>query len=270
MPEKKKGGDKNNMRDSFVFYRSWHEAIKTLPAEVQGEIYTTIIEYGLYGNETHDMGKIASAIWTLIRPQMDANRARYESGCKGGAPRGSRNNPNGRPQNKPRTNQELTKNKPNDYEYDHENVNGDGNVACAREVRPPPPDFLDSDSENSEPETNEYAHSPPDPQDEPDEQDNITPFEMLRRFWNLKAKTSTKVKMSPITQLMASSTLSNRLMCRIEEYGEETLLIAIDRIEDADWWATEGKKLGVETFLKDDIFPKFLNREYGKTESNKR
>ena len=63
------------MRDSFVFYRSWHEAIKTLPAEVQGEIYTAIFEYSLYGNETHDMGKIASAIWTLIRPQLDANRA---------------------------------------------------------------------------------------------------------------------------------------------------------------------------------------------------
>ena len=86
------------MRDSFVFYRSWHEAIKTLPAEVQGEIYTAIFEYSLYGNETHDMGKIASAIWTLIRPQLDANRARYENGRKGGeygkhggAPMGNKN-----------------------------------------------------------------------------------------------------------------------------------------------------------------------------------
>ena len=32
------------------------------------------------------MGKIASAIFALIRPQADANKARYENGCKGGKP----------------------------------------------------------------------------------------------------------------------------------------------------------------------------------------
>ena len=71
-------------RDSFIFYRSWHEAIKHLPAEVQGEIYTAVIEYCLYGKETNSMGKIANAIFTLIRPQADANRVRYENGRKGG------------------------------------------------------------------------------------------------------------------------------------------------------------------------------------------
>lgn len=37
------------MRDSFVFYRSFYDAIKDLPRDVQGEIYTAIMEYSLYG-----------------------------------------------------------------------------------------------------------------------------------------------------------------------------------------------------------------------------
>ena len=116
-----------------MFYKSWHEAIKQFPAEVQGEIYTAIFEYGLYGNETHDMGKVASAIWTLIKPQINANTARYENSLKGGAPRGNKNNPNGRrgksaeptenkPNNQPRTNLELTENQPNEYVNEHVNV----------------------------------------------------------------------------------------------------------------------------------------------------
>jgi hypothetical protein len=112
-------------RDSFIFYKSWYEAIKSFPAEVKGEIYTVIMEYGLYGNETHDMGKIAGAIWTLIRPQMDANRARYENGCKGGeygslggAPKGNKNASKKQPRNNPKT----TPNE-NDDEYVNENVN---------------------------------------------------------------------------------------------------------------------------------------------------
>lgn len=69
-------------RESFVFYKSWYAAIKSLPAEVKGEIYTAVIEYCLYGSETHNMGKIANAIFALIRPQADANLARYKNGCK--------------------------------------------------------------------------------------------------------------------------------------------------------------------------------------------
>ncbi|MDR1089911.1 MAG: DUF6291 domain-containing protein, partial [Prevotella sp.] len=40
------------MRDSFIFYRSFYEAIENLPRDIQGEIYTAIMEYSLNGNET--------------------------------------------------------------------------------------------------------------------------------------------------------------------------------------------------------------------------
>ena len=47
------------MRDSFVFYRSFYDAIKDLPRDVQGEIYTAIMEYSLYGKETENLKPIA-------------------------------------------------------------------------------------------------------------------------------------------------------------------------------------------------------------------
>lgn len=46
-------------RDSFVFYRSFFEAIKRMPIEVQTEVYPALIEYALDGNEPKGLSDIA-------------------------------------------------------------------------------------------------------------------------------------------------------------------------------------------------------------------
>ena len=66
-------------RDSFIFYRSFYEAIKEVPDEEQLQIYKTITEYALNGNEIDNKG-ISKAIFTLIKPQLDANLKRYING----------------------------------------------------------------------------------------------------------------------------------------------------------------------------------------------
>lgn len=71
-------------RDSFVFYRSFWESIKVLPRDIQGEVLTAVVEYGLYGETTGNPKPIARAILTLIKPQIDANNRRFENGSKGG------------------------------------------------------------------------------------------------------------------------------------------------------------------------------------------
>ena len=128
-----------------------------------------------------------------------------------------------------------------------------------REVNVPPQDFSVLDSENAD----------TDSSSEQDEE-NISPFELLREYWNRKAERMTKVKMSPIIEMIASPTIANNLLSRIEEYGGdiERILIAIDRIEDAEFF--HGQTLGVTTFLKDTMFPKFLNREWGDFKKDKR
>ena len=104
-------------RDGFVFYASWLEAIKNLPREIQGEVLTAIIEYGLYGETTETPKPITSAMLAMVKPQIDANNKRYENGTKGGRPPKSETKP------KPNDNQTETKPEPKEKEKDKDKDN---------------------------------------------------------------------------------------------------------------------------------------------------
>lgn len=93
-------------RDGFIFYRSFYEGIKELPRDIQGEVLTAIMEYGLNGATTESLKPVAKAIFTLIKPQIDANTKRFENGLKGGRP------PKKETKQKPNQNQDETKPKP--------------------------------------------------------------------------------------------------------------------------------------------------------------
>lgn len=95
------------MRSGFVFYRSWLEAVKNLPREMQGEVLTAIIEYGLDGVTTGSLKPITSAMLAMVKPQIDANNKRLENGLKGGRPRKIET------ESEPNNNQVITKEKPN-------------------------------------------------------------------------------------------------------------------------------------------------------------
>lgn len=62
------------MRDSIIFYRSFYEAISELEPDVQAKVYTAIFEYSLNFNEV-ELSGLPKTIFTLIKPQLDANRA---------------------------------------------------------------------------------------------------------------------------------------------------------------------------------------------------
>lgn len=131
------------IRDSIVFYRSWLEAIKNLPREMQGEVLTAIIEYGLDGETTESLKPITKAMLAIVKPQIDANNIKYENGkkgaehgSKGGRPK--KENPNETPQ-KPQENPKVP---PNVYD----NVNEDDKTSLSpthEAVVFPPPDIFD-------------------------------------------------------------------------------------------------------------------------------
>lgn len=104
-------------RESFVFYGSWFEAISHLPRDIQGEVLTAIIEYGLNGATTDNLKPIARAMLTMIIPQIEANNKRYENGKKGGRP------PKDETEEKPNNNQTETKIEPNVNDNVYVNVN---------------------------------------------------------------------------------------------------------------------------------------------------
>ena len=69
-------------RDSFVFYRSFYEAIKDVPKRHRTVIYESVFEY-VFEQKEAQLDGIPSAIWKLIRPQIDSSAKRYENSKKG-------------------------------------------------------------------------------------------------------------------------------------------------------------------------------------------
>ena len=130
------------MRDSFIFYRSFYEAIKDLPRDIQGEIYTAIMEYSLYGKETDNLKPVARSIFTLIKPQIDVNNKRFDNGCKGGRPLKKETKEKHAKAKKEDKNQKETKEKPNkNYNVNDNNNDNKESTNVDKKERPPKSDY---------------------------------------------------------------------------------------------------------------------------------
>ena len=127
-------------RESFVFYRSFYEGIKELPRDIQGEVLTAIMEYGLNGVTTENQKQITKAMFALIKPQLDANNQRFENGKKGGRPKANCNQTE--TETKPKQNQNKTKPEAN------VNVNDNVNDISFLEKKKQKSDAAVSDLEN--------------------------------------------------------------------------------------------------------------------------
>ena len=76
-------------RDSFVFYRSFKNAISKLNDADRLAAYDALIEYGLDGLENAE--GVSAALLEAFKPLMDANNRKYENGKKGGRPKKEEN-----------------------------------------------------------------------------------------------------------------------------------------------------------------------------------
>lgn len=92
----------------MVFYRSFYEAIKDLDNDIQVEVYNAIFGYGLNG-DIPNLTPMANAIFTLVKPQIDANNKRKENGKINGAKGAEYGKLGGRPK---KENGEKTDKKP--------------------------------------------------------------------------------------------------------------------------------------------------------------
>ena len=110
-------------RDSFIFYRSFYEAIEEVDTETQVAIYNAICRKALYDEDTTLSGT-AKILYTLIKPQLDANNKRYSDGQKGGRPKKETNGyrekeTSGYKNKKPNNNENVNV---NENENENENV----------------------------------------------------------------------------------------------------------------------------------------------------
>lgn len=104
------------MAEGVVFLPSYHEAIRDLPDEERLQAYDAIVRYGLYGEIT-EMTPVMKALFSLIKPNIDASQRRYraakENGGKGGRP--TKNQTENQKQNQK---QNQTENQDIDYDID--------------------------------------------------------------------------------------------------------------------------------------------------------
>jgi hypothetical protein len=107
-------------KESFVFYRSFKESIGDLSDKDKLTMYEAISDYGLNQVEPELQG-FPKALFSLIKPQLDANFTRWQNGCKGGAPKGNKNNRFSKVQ--PKYNQDTTEIQPNVNDNVNDNVN---------------------------------------------------------------------------------------------------------------------------------------------------
>ena len=123
-------------RESMVFYRSLMEATDKLDADDYKTVMSAVLHYAMDGKEP-DLQGIDAAIFTLIKPQIDANNTKYENGKKGGRPKVEKNQTITKPKPnhnlnktkvKPNHNQTETKPKPNVNVNVNDNVNDNDNV----------------------------------------------------------------------------------------------------------------------------------------------
>ena len=109
------------MRNSIIFYRSFYDAIKELDPKIQAVVYNPIFEYSLNFNEVALNG-LPKTIFTLIKPQLDANNKRFDNGKKGGKkPNQDVTEP------EPKPNQNITKTEANNNVNDNVNDNDNDN-----------------------------------------------------------------------------------------------------------------------------------------------
>lgn len=112
------------MRNSFIFYSSYYDAISELPEDEQGLIYKAIIDYAIAKKEPHNLTPACRMCFKLIKPTIDAALSRYdasvENGKKGGAPKGN-SNAQKQPKNNLETTQEQPRNNPETSEIQAKN-----------------------------------------------------------------------------------------------------------------------------------------------------
>lgn len=77
----------DNERESAIFYRSFYEAIKLQPKEIQADLYNALLEYTFTGELPESDNLMVQGFFILMKPQIDANNKKYEDGRKGGRPK---------------------------------------------------------------------------------------------------------------------------------------------------------------------------------------
>ena len=228
-------------RETFIFYRSFRDAFNALDKDVRLRMYEAVINYGLDLVEPHFEG-IEKVLWTLIRPQLEANNKRFENGCKGGAPMGNQN-----ARKQPKDNRETTKKQPrnNQKQPNNNNNNNNNNNENNNENRTLKTSFKVSSFGAND--------APADPKID---------FEKIKGSWNDEAQKSHSLM--PKLRSMQKQR-QKQIAARIREYGEEVFFDAMKKAVASDFLNGKNRRgwiASFDWFVKPTNFAKVVDGNY--------
>lgn len=228
-------------RETFIFYRSFRDAFNALDKDVRLRMYEAVINYGLDLIEPHFEG-IEKVLWTLIRPQLEANNKRFENGCKGGAPMGNQN-----ARKQPKDNRETTKKQPrnNQKQPNNNNNNNNNNNENVNDIRTLKTSFKVSSFGAND--------APADPKID---------FEKIKGSWNDEAQKSHSLM--PKLRSMQKQR-QKQIAARIREYGEEVFFDAMKKAVASDFLNGKNRRgwiASFDWFVKPTNFAKVVDGNY--------
>lgn len=218
------------MNDSFIFYKSYYDAISSLDREQQLNIYDAICRYSLYGEET-ELSKIEKAIFTLIKPTLEANFKRREDGKKGGRPK----------KNNEEKNHRFSESKTTGYESEKPNVNVNVNVNDNVNEN------VNADEEEKENTGKPYSSPPSEP--------NV---ETVVGLYHEICKSYPKIK-------SISEARRKAVRARLRTYGLGEFRTVFSKAEESDFLKGKNERNWSATFdwiIKDSNFAKILDGNY--------
>lgn len=65
-------------RDGFIFYKTFYDALSSMKPMSRLHLYDAIMRYALYAEEPINLNPEQIRIFTLIRPQLDANERKRQ------------------------------------------------------------------------------------------------------------------------------------------------------------------------------------------------
>ncbi len=74
------------MTESTIFYKSLFDALANFPPENYKTAMQAVADYAFTGKEPEGLPLLENTVFTLVRPQIDANKERYEKSLNGGRP----------------------------------------------------------------------------------------------------------------------------------------------------------------------------------------
>lgn len=226
-------------RETFIFYRSFRDAFNALDKDVRLRMYEAVINYGLDLIEPHFEG-IEKVLWTLIRPQLEANNKRFENGCKGGAPMGNQN-----ARKQPKDNRETTKKQPRNNQKQPNNNNNNNNNNNENDIRTLKTSFKVSSFGAND--------APADPKID---------FEKIKGSWNDEAQKSHSLM--PKLRSMQKQR-QKQIAARIREYGEEVFFDAMKKAVASDFLNGKNRRgwiASFDWFVKPTNFAKVVDGNY--------